>query len=110
MLRRIALIAAVTVVFAGCTRQPGGIAPSDLPIPSGGYQELGRADGSDCNVLILGLLPVSSNLAYKALQDARKDREGTDALVGITVDVVSKYFILWSQTCTEVRGTAVKFN
>lgn len=103
------LFALLLLAFAaGCTRSPGGVAPSNIPLAPGGYTEIGRAKGSDCKVNLLGILPLSGgNRLDQALEKAVRDGNG-DALVNITVDRNSKFFILWSQTCTIVYGTAVR--
>ncbi len=94
--------------LTGCTRLPGGIAPSNIPLPPDGYTRLRDVKASDCKVNLLGLIPVSgSNRIADAMDEALDEVEGADALVDITVERVTMYFILWSQTCTEVRGTAV---
>ena len=73
------------------------------------YVELGRVSASDCNVNLLGFLPISgSNYVSGAMRSAMNKRSDTDALIDISVDRASKYFILWSQTCTEVRAMAVQ--
>ena len=94
-----------------CVRRPGGVAPSNIPITPNAYTILGPVSGSDCKVNLLMFIPVSgSNYTKGAVDDALAKRAGANALIGITVDVVSKAFILWSSTCTEVRATAVKLH
>ena len=111
-MRSIGIVAFVVwlAVFAtGCARSPGGIAASNMPLAPGGYTVLGRVSASDCNVLLLGLLPISgSNYVEDAEASAMQKRTGTTALIDISVDRVSKYFILWAQICTEVHATAVR--
>lgn len=100
----------LSLPLAGCVRDPGGIAPSNIPVSQNGYSELGRVQAQDCMVRLLGILPVSGgNQTADAVSRALAQKPGADALVNITVDRVSKYFILWSQTCTEVRARAVRF-
>lgn len=101
---------AATLILAtfGCTRSPGGIAPSNIPLSQGGYTVLGHVEAGDCKVNLLGLIPVSGgNHIADAMRKALAKKEGADALVDISVDRAMKYFILWSQVCTEVRATAV---
>jgi hypothetical protein len=96
-------------VLAGCSHYPGGIAPSTIPLAPGGYTVVKEnVHGSDCLVAILGLLPVSGgNRTDNAIKDALKAAPGATALVNVTSDAYSQYWILWSNTCTEVSGTAV---
>jgi hypothetical protein len=104
-------LSCVPFVALGCVRAPGGVAPSNVPLAPHTYRELGPVTGKDCKVDLLGILPISGgNRVSSAMASALEDRRGADALVGISVDVVSKYFILWSSTCTEVHATAVRFN
>ena len=104
----VSLLLILSVALGGCVRFPGGIAPSTIPLGPDDYVVLGRVGASDCKVNLFGLLPVSGgNHIQDALDDALRERPDAIALVQVTVDRVSKYFILWSQTCTEVRGLAV---
>ena len=90
---------------------PGGVAPSNIPLAPGGYTILGPVAASDCKVNLLGLIPISGgNNLSGAMAEALGDQPGTDALVNITAEANSKYFILWSQLCTEIRATAVSVN
>ena len=104
----LAMLTLLLLVTAGCSRAPGGIAASNIPLSQGGYTVIGPASATDCKVNLLGLIPVSGG---NQLQDAVRNairNSGGDALIDISVDVAFKYFILWSQTCTEVRATAVR--
>lgn len=96
-------------VLAGCTHYPGGIAPSTIPLAPGGYTVVKEnVRGSDCLVELLMLLPVSGgNRADQAIKDALKSAPGATALVNVTSEAYTQRWILWSNTCTEVRGTAV---
>jgi hypothetical protein len=99
-------------LLAGCTHYPGGIAPSTIPLAPGGYTVVKeQVRGSDCLVSLLMILPVSGgNRTHNAIADALKEAPGATALVNVTSDAYSQYWILWSHTCTEVRGTAVTPN
>lgn len=110
---RIASIGLVSLLaLAACTHDPGGIAPSTIPLAPGGYTVINpHVEGSDCRVALLGILPLSGgNRTDKAIEDALDDAPGATALVNVTSDAYSQYWILWSNTCTEARGTAVKPN
>jgi hypothetical protein len=95
---------------AGCSRSPGGIAASNIPLQQGGYTPIGKVAASDCKVNLLGIIPVSGgNYIQDAVGEALQ-KSGGHALVDISIEQVSKFFILWSQTCTEVRATAVRLD
>ncbi len=106
----ITVCALLLVLFAaGCTRTPGGVAASNIPLAPGGYTEIGRVSASDCKVNLLGILPISgSNYVADAMRSAMRKASGAHALVDISIDRSSKFFLLWSQACTEVRATAVR--
>jgi len=108
MIRTFVLVFVLCMFALGCARSPGGVASSNIPVAPGSYTVLGSATGSDCKINLLGIIPISGgNDLSDALAEAKSDRPGTDALVEITVDSTSKYFILWSQMCTGVSATAV---
>lgn len=100
------------LVLSGCTHYPGGIAPSTIPLAPGGYTIVKEdVRGSDCLVELLMILPVSGgNRTDNAIKDALKEAPGATALVNVTSDAYTQRWILWSNTCTEVRGTAVTPN
>lgn len=103
------LLAMLCLALPACIRVPGGVAPSNIPLSQGGYTVLGPTVAQDCKVNLFGVLPISGgNQVSDAIRNALAKVPGSDALVNITVDRVSKHFILWSQTCTEVRATAVR--
>jgi hypothetical protein len=97
------------LTLIGCSHYPGGIAPSTIPLAPGGYTVVKeQVEGSDCLVALLGILPVSGgNRTDNAIREALGRAPGATALVNVTSDAYSQYWILWSNTCTEVRGTAV---
>jgi len=92
-----------------CIHVPGGIAPSTIPLTQDGYTVVAESvEGSDCLVAILGLIPVSGgNRTENAIRDAILSAPSATALINVTSDAYTAYWILWSQTCTVVRGTAV---
>jgi hypothetical protein len=101
----------LVLIGTGCTRMPGGVAPSNIPLEQGGYVAIGPVSASDCKVNLFGILPVSgSNRVADAVYSALRKESGADALINISIDLSSKFFILWSQTCTEIHATAVRLN
>jgi hypothetical protein len=100
---------AVLVLAAGCSHHSGGIAPSTTPLEPGSYEVLGPVGGRDCVYRLLGLIPLSNgNETRTALQDALAKRPGTTALVQVTSDTYSQFWIVFGRTCTQVYGTAVR--
>ena len=92
---------------AGCSRIPGGVAPSTIPLEQGGYTIIGPTAGSDCKVNLFGIIPDSGGNSVREAVDEAREKQKADALIDISVDAVSKFFFLWSETCTEVHATAV---
>ena len=108
MIRSLTLLFAAALLVSGCLRVPGGVAPSNIPLEQGRYTVLGPVEAQDCKINVLGILPVSGgNQVADAIKRALARSPGADALVGVTIDRVTKFFILWTQTCTEVRAMAV---
>ena len=109
-MRLVSLLLMSLLVLSGCMHYPGGIAPSTIPLAPGGYTVVREGvRGSDCRVAILGILPVSGgNRTENAIREAILSAPSATALVDVTSDAYTQYWILWSHTCTEVRGTAVK--
>jgi hypothetical protein len=111
-MRTASLLLGALLWLGGCTHYPGGIAPSTIPLAPGGYTVVKEnVKGSDCRVAILGILPVSGgNRTDHAIRDAILSAPNATALVNVTADAYTQYWILWSHTCTEARGDAVRPN
>jgi hypothetical protein len=59
-------------------------------------------------VALLGIIPLASgNKTHNAIADALESAPRATALINVTSDAYSQHWILWSNSCTEVRGTAV---
>ena len=105
------MLAAVCSLFivSGWARYGAGIAPSTTPIEGRAYDIIGPVKGQDNRVSLLGILPITtSNDIRDAVADALK-QSGGDALINVTVENISRYWILWSVQKTEVYGDAIKF-
>ena len=85
-LSRIIMLCLSLVLFCGgCTRLPGGIAASNIPLTPGSYIPIGEVSATDCKVNLLGIIPVSGgNQLHQALDKAKR-KENADALIEITV-------------------------
>jgi len=98
------------IILSACSHISGGISASTVPLSPGSYDELGKVEGNDCSYALLGMIPLSDgNETKDALEDALDIIPDTKALVQVTSDTYSQHWILWSNTCTQVYGTAVTF-
>jgi hypothetical protein len=99
----------LVLLGAGCFHTPGGIAPSDVPLTAGTYDVLGPVSASDCRVTLFGLIPLTGgNELHAAMEKARSKRKDAQALIRITVDASSQFWILFGTNCTTVDALAVK--
>jgi hypothetical protein len=111
-MRSAPILLVALLALSGCAHYPGGIAPSTVPLAPGGYTVVRPyVMGQDCLVALFGIIPLTGgNTTAAAVQSALSRAPGSDALVNVTSDAYSQFWILWSSTCTQVRGTAVKVN
>ena len=106
-----ALAGCAALLFSvGCVRTPGGLSCSNTPLGNRSYTVIGDAYGEDTSVYLLGILPVSSPDHIQNAIDEAKTSVKADALIDVTVEGVSKYFILFSTYTIEVRAKGIKFN
>jgi hypothetical protein len=96
--------------LASCAHLSGGVSPSTMPMGNRDYDSLGPVAGTSSVVYLFGVLPISgSNSTRDAMEDALAQKPGTDALIQVSADTSSYFFILWTQDVITVEGTAVKF-
>jgi hypothetical protein len=93
----------------GCINAPGGIAPSNIPLEGREYREVGLAASSDSSIRLFGILPVSGSNTIRQAMDAAMRQRSADALIDITVESYTQYWILFTRDVTSVRGTAIQF-
>ena len=109
--KQIIILIMIALSVTACARLSGGIAPSNIPVEPGSYQVLGDARGQDCTYYLLGLIPLQGkNTTSKAMDFALEPYPEAEALVGITSDTFSQYFILFSRACITVEGQAIVIN
>ncbi len=76
------------------------------------YKELGPAEGEACRFFILAVIPFGDSTFSSAVDEALQ-RSGGDALLNVTVSSSLYGFIpiynVFSYTCTNVKGVAIKF-
>lgn len=90
-----------------CAHSTGGVAASTIPLAPGAYRVLGDALGRDCVFHLFGFIPLTGgNTTHEAVRKALT-RSGADALINVTADTYSQWWVVVTNTCTEVRGTAV---
>ncbi len=108
MLKKIALLIAAFALISGCGHISGGVAPSNVPLAPGSYKELGPVHGDTCVYYLLGIIPLSpGNETKNAVADALREKPEATALVNVTADTFSQFFIVFSRVCTQVDGIAV---
>ena len=100
---------ALLTLTVGCVVQPGGVAPSTVPVNPGGYTVFKEVEGEACANYLFGIIPVSNDNRLKdAIEDALDNAKGADALIKVTVDHSWQSMILWATSCTKVHGIAVQ--
>ncbi len=104
------ILAAMIIIFAaGCTHTPGGVAASNVPINGRTYIDLGKTKACDSSISLLGILPITgSNSTADAIEEAIASRGG-DAMVNLTVECYSQWWILFTRHTTRVVGNVIQF-
>lgn len=106
---RLAAALLIGLFASACMHMPGGVAASNVPMDGRHYRVVGDTAATDSSVWLFGILPISgSNTTEAALREAIRRKDG-DALINITVEAYTQFWILFVRHVTEVRGTAVKF-
>lgn len=103
------LVGIASVFLAGCAHLPGGLAPSTTPIEGRAYDILGDVKGTDSRTLLFGILPISGANTIQGAVDDAKAKMSADALIEVSAEGYSSWWILWSNNTTVVRGKAIKF-
>lgn len=99
----------VTCFMTGCATTPGGIAPSSTPLEGRSYTILGYTEATDSRICLLGIFPISRHNSIRdAIQSAAR-KVGGDALIEVTAEGYSQYFILFSRDITRVEGIGIRF-
>ena len=74
----------------------------------GTYRVLGDAHGRDCVFHLFGLIPLmGGNTTHEAVSHAIARSPGANALINITADTYWQWWIVVTNTCTEIHATAV---
>jgi hypothetical protein len=76
------------------------------------FEDLGPAEGSACRHFVLAVIPLGDSTFSTAVERALQQKGG-DALINVSVTSSLYGFVpiynVYSFTCTEVKGVAVKF-
>jgi hypothetical protein len=108
---RVMGLALSLLLVSACAHQTGGVAASSIPLAPGGYRVLGQAFGRDCVFNLFGLIPLTGgNTTHEAVSRALARSPGADALISVSADTYSQWWIVLTNTCTVVHGTAVSVN
>lgn len=97
-------------LLSACIYRPGGIAPSNIPLEGRSYIVVGETATTDSSIRLFGILPVSGSNTTRQALDAAIRQRSADALIDITVEHYTQYWILFSRHVTAVRGTAIQFD
>ena len=107
-----ALFAAISLMLllaVGCAHTPGGIAASTVPIDGRDYMVLGPAKATSTAVYLFNFLPVSGSSSLRDAKMAAIRSQGADALIDVTAESYSQFWILFSKSTIMVEGTAIRF-
>ena len=107
-----ALFAAISLMLllaVGCAHTPGGIAASTVPIDGRNYMVLGPAKATSTAVYLFNFLPVSGSSSLRDAKNAAIQSKGADALIDVTAEAYSQFWIIFSKSTIMVEGTAIRF-
>lgn len=100
--------AVAALALAGCITAPGGVAPSNVPLEGRSHRVIGETSGSDSAIRLFGILPISdSNDIRDAIEDAKR-KVGADALIEITVDTYTQWWVIFTRHATRVQAVGIE--
>ena len=98
------------LLFAvGCAHTPGGICASTVPIDGRDYMVLGPAKATSTAVYLFNFIPVSGSSSLRDAKNAAIRSKGADALIDVTAESYSQFWIVFSKSTIMVEGTAIRF-
>lgn len=104
-----AILSLLLWLVAGCAHIPGGIAPSTMPIDGRKYVVLGPAKATSSAVYLFNFIPVSGSSSLREAKIAAIRQQGADALIDVTAESYSQFWIIFSKSTIMVEGTAIRF-
>jgi len=103
------LLSLLLLLFvSGCAHVPGGIAASTHPI-EGSYRVLGPTHASSHAVYLLGFIPLNGSSSLKEARDEAIRKKAADALIAVTAESYTQYWILFRKETIVVDGIAIRF-
>ena len=98
------------VVMSGCAHMPGGIASSTTPIGNREYRVVGTARGTDSYILLFGFIPIKGSNSVRGAINAAKRQHAADALIEVTVDTYSQFWLILTRQVIMVEGLAIRWD
>ncbi len=93
-------------VLAGCTT-PGAIAPSTVPVGENFVELGGRQTNSSCGYTLLSI-PLKNPAPLSTLIEELIAGKGGDAMIEVTSNSSTAFYLLGAANCLEVQGKVVK--
>jgi hypothetical protein len=109
MLLKLFALIFMIIALTSCAHVPGGIAESTEPLNNRTYEELGKTEASDSRVSLFGIIPISNSNSIQKAVDLAKEKIGADALIKVTVESYSQWWLLFTNDAIVVRGVGIKF-
>jgi hypothetical protein len=107
--KTLAMSALLLALVSGCAHTPGGVAASSTPIEGRKYTILGHAKATSNAVYLFGFLPVSGSSSLRDALHAAIRSQNADALIEVTAESYSQFWILFAKQTIMVEGTAIRF-
>jgi len=112
-------MALLPLILSGCTSvgtlgvvTKSTVNPAAVFKEAQSYKEIGQVKDESCRFFLLGVIPWGNGTFAQAADNAL-EKTGGDALINVTVTNSLYGFIpvynVFSYTCTEIIGTAIKF-
>jgi hypothetical protein len=106
---KLALIGLVAGILAGCATMPGGVAASSTPLEGRSYQIMGYTEATDSRICLFGIIPLTPHNSIREAIHTAARKVGGDALIEVSVEGYTQYWILFSRNVTRVEGIGIRF-
>ncbi len=102
-------LGALFCLITGCATTPGGLADSNTPLHAKPYTVIGETEGNDSWYALFGIIPITPGNSLRAAIKKAKGKVGADALIDITVDSYTQFWIVVVRRVTEVHAKGIRF-